>query len=258
MGTQDTSWTVPPEVETALADDAQVRALRLSTAFTRMCSLWRSRQCHQHSSSELGGRCAGAGGRDGHEHGGGRPACAHQGHCQRCATLPCCAPKQHRDVVQLAALWEFTSCAAPGAEADPGAEDVTFSAEDIWPAAGSAPAAESAPAPLPPPRPQAEVEAEFRELLEEKGVRTLWVLPPQVCGIGRVRHACSLPAAAQREMLMGDNTWCGIHASQHPEHALSIGVGCAACTPVAAEQHHWKKLSVPAGERYRLGGRGGR
>ncbi len=101
----------------------------------------------------------------------------------------------YRDVVQLAALWELTSRAAPGAEADAGAEDVTFSAEDIWPAAGSAPAAdESAPAPLPPPKPQAEVEAEFRELLEEKGVRTLWVLPPQLCGIVRVRHACSLPS----------------------------------------------------------------
>ena len=50
MGTQDTSWTVPPEVETALANDAQVRALRQSTAFTSSCSLGQSSQCHQHSS----------------------------------------------------------------------------------------------------------------------------------------------------------------------------------------------------------------
>lgn len=49
---------------------------------------------------------------------------------------------------------------------------MTFTAEDIRPAAAAALLVEeAAPAPLPPPKPQAEVEAEFRELLEEKGVR---------------------------------------------------------------------------------------
>ncbi|KAK9822389.1 hypothetical protein WJX81_007697 [Elliptochloris bilobata] len=72
-----------------------------------------------------------------------------------------------------AALLVHGSAAANGAgdRADAGAEDVTFTAEDIWPAALAPRAAdEAAPAPLPPPKPQAEVEAEFRELLEEKGV----------------------------------------------------------------------------------------
>jgi len=59
--------------------------------------------------------------------------------------------------------------AAPGAAG----EDVTFTADDIRPpAAAAAPADDDdAPAPLPPPKSQAEVEADFRELLEEKGVR---------------------------------------------------------------------------------------
>lgn len=49
---------------------------------------------------------------------------------------------------------------------------MTFTAEDIRPAALGAPVVDAeAAAPLPPPKPQAEVEAEFRELLEETGVR---------------------------------------------------------------------------------------
>lgn len=84
-----------------------------------------------------------------------------------------------------------------GAGADALGEDVTFTAEDIRPAAAAAPAAEeAAPAPLPPPKPQAEVEAEFRELLEEKGVRS-------------VLSACSEAQAVQPCVCFGNP---GVHS----------------------------------------------
>ena len=110
-------------------------------------------------------------------------------------------------------------CARPdtshtGAGGDALGEDVTFTAEDIRPAAAAAPAAEeAAPAPLPPPKPQAEVEAEFRELLEEKGVRTALsaragaqAVQPSVCfgtpGVHSLLGASALRGGAAGDALL--------------------------------------------------------